>query len=322
MPLIKIETRAKDSPDVDARAGARADDAPAPVPAAEKPVSSARRAREARQARQAAAPAADPMKAMVGGAVFGLIVVAGIGAFLFARQSNVPSGALAGPVTAPGNPLGATDGGVTAPVAPGGPATAVPPLNSDYARSTIIATVGSEPYRMADLESAVRVAHTLASLAGEQLTPYNDPGIRDLQIQMLKRQVDMLLMKQAVLRENIPVPGDDIKPQIDAYLERIGSSREKLNAAMAANGVTEAEVDKWFKDSRTTTAYVVEKLLKGKDLSQREAVTKAWLADEWRARESDILINFYEPSPSLASGTPPAASAPATGNPPSTGATP
>jgi hypothetical protein len=89
------------------------------------------------------------------------------------------------------------------------------------------------------------------------------------------------------------VPGGDTQTVVDAFLTEVGATREQLQAAMAANGVTSQELDHWFRDSRTANFLVTQQLTVGKETEPRDAVTQAWLTDQWSTQS--IVINFYEP---------------------------
>src|SRR4029453_19024910 len=105
-----------------------------------------------------------------------------------------------------------------------------------------VAVVNNEPIQMADLESAVRIAHTLGSFTNDKLPSYTDAaGMKEFQIRMLRRQVDTILMRQAFGREGVQDPGGSADQLIDGFLQKVGADRQKLDNAAAANGVSPAE---------------------------------------------------------------------------------
>lgn len=262
MPLFRVETRVKER-----------------EPAKPREAAPARgRAREADRGGLGLLPA------LAGGAVIGLILVVSASAYLVYRDRQAPAPA---PVpAAPGDAAAAA----AAPLAPG-------PINADYAREAQIAIVNGEPYTMAQLETAVRVARALGTVGGDAVPAYGTPEMKQFQVTILKRQIDMILMKQALVGEGLTPPTGPVDDLIQGYLQRVGASDAQLQAELARNSVGRAELVGWFEDARSTGYFVQEKLLAGQDPSQREAVTEAWLAQAWADNEEQILINFYEPEP-------------------------
>ena len=47
------------------------------------------------------------------------------------------------------------------------------PINPDYPRETVVATVNGQSYTMAELEVAVRVAHVLGAMSGDTVPAYD-----------------------------------------------------------------------------------------------------------------------------------------------------
>jgi hypothetical protein len=216
------------------------------------------------------------LPALAAGAVFALVLIAGFSAAL------VLSSRRAAPVGPAAQVPAQAEAGAD-----------LPPINADYPRDAVIATVNGQPFRMAELEVAVRIARTLGALSGDAVPAYGDPGMRAFQIKMLRRQIDILLMQQAVTREGLAVPGGPVDDLLAAFLQQVGATPERLAAEMAANGVSREQLEEWFTDSRTINTYVQQTMMAGHDQSEREAIVRAWLDREWASRE--ILINFYDP---------------------------
>ena len=284
MPLFRVESRPKH----------RADDKPAPRPPAARPP--AARPPTLRQ-RRAPAPAAkgrsNLVPALVAGGLAGLVLVAGVSAYFVARSRGTGS---AGP--------GASVPGTVPPAAPAAAALAPGPINADYGRDAQIALVRGEPYSMARLEAAVRIARTLGKLSGDPVPNFGDAEWKRFQVKIFKRQIDAVLMRQAMQREGLVPPTGPLDDLIQSFLQRVGATDAQLQAEMAANSVTRADVQKWFEEGRTTGFFVQTKLMNGQDPSQREAIVQKWLTDEWSRLEDEILINFYDPDQlDLAPGT-------------------
>jgi hypothetical protein len=237
---------------------------------------------------------------LAGGAV-GLLVVAGVSAYVVAQRGA------AVPAPAPASSA------VVSTAVPGAPTVSVlaalQPLNNDYPRESIIAYVNGEPYTMAQLETAVRVARSLSAISKDPVADYGSPEMRDFQVNMLRLEIDGMLLRQAMRREGLAPPPGDITPAIDGYLQQFGGTGEQLDAALAANGITRAEVADWFTRSRDTQFYIETKLMPGHDPAERKAVIDAWLAEQWKTQ--DIKPMFYAPSTPVPAEAAPTA-APAT----------
>jgi hypothetical protein len=237
----------------------------------------------------------------------GLIIIAGLTAYFIARSNNPAaptntaesagaaqpgSGAPAAGAAVPASGSGAAGSGAPAAAAlwPG-------PINADYARDVVIAYINGEPYPMTQLEIAVRVARALGALSGDPAPAYDDPAILNYQVLILKRQIDMVLLRQATLREGLVAPVGPVDDLITSFLQRLGASDAQLDRELAANSVTRADLQKWFEDSRTSNFYIQTKLMDGKDQSVREATVRDWLAQEWERTQAQnqLLINFYDP---------------------------
>ncbi len=307
MPLIRIETRPKPG------------EPPAKPPGQDKKGrdASARPARSGTAKPAAAAGRTSLLPVLVAGGLFGLIIVAGLSAFFVARSRSA--------TTAPGAagvPAAAAAPGGAAPAAPGGGGAAASiwpgPINSDYPRDQPIAFVNNEPYTMAQLETAVRMARALGTLSGDEVPAYTDQAILTYQVRLLKRQIDQILMRQAVQREGLAPPTGPVDDLISGFVQRVGTSDARLDAELATNGVTRDDLRRWFEDSRTTSFYVQTKLMADEtDQSKRDAIVQAWLAKEWERLQAQnlLLINFYDPdklkSPAAAPGAVPGGAAPA-----------
>lgn len=247
------------------------------------------------------------------------------------RPTPAPSGGTSlGPALAVGGFLGLVIVGVMtavlwraqAPAAPGpAPAAAVPaapaglapgPINADYPRETQIAIVNGEPYSMAQLETAVRVSRVLGKLSGDPVPNYGDPEMKAFQVQIYKRQIDMLLIKQALRRDGLVAPTEPVDGLITGFLQKVGVGETQLEAELDANSVTRADLQRWFDDSRAVNFYIQTKVMAGQDQALRETIVTQWLSDEWKRNENNILTHFYDPDDVLTPRVPnPASTAPA-----------
>lgn len=278
MPLIKIEARPKGAP-------------PAPEPP-RRP-----RAPEKREDRGS-------VGAVALGALVGLAILAGLSLAVVPRllKGNAAApGAATNPAGALGNPI--------APAA-GSAGTALPPgvavanefpvsINGDYAADQVVARVGGEALTMKELENHVRVARALGSISGDPMPAWTDgPGMRDLQIKILKRVIDMMLLRQAMLRDKVEPMTIPVDQLLADFLDRVKSSDSQLDQALARNGVTRAELLRWFELSRDSNTYVQVKLMEGKDPQDkvlRESTVNAWLQQTWQS-PGLVNVEFYDPS--------------------------
>ena len=94
---------------------------------------------------------------------------------------------------------------------------------------------------------------------------------------MLKRQIDILLMKQAVADEGLLVPGGPVDDLVDGFLTRVGATRGQMAGLMVENGVSQAQIDAWFEDSRTVNTFVQQVLMVGREQTERNTVSGVWL---------------------------------------------
>jgi len=254
MPLLRIEMRDRSQPS----------DSPPEPP---------RRRDGDRQRQQSGAT-----PAILAGAAVGLLAIAGISGYVISQRRATP------PPAVPS----------VAPVATIVPFAGVPPLNSDYSRDTIVAYVSGEPYTMAQLEAAVRVAKTIAAFSQDEVPAYGEAAMREFQVNMLRLEIDGLLLRQALKRDGLVAPAGDVGPVIDGYLKQYNATSEQLAAAMKANGVTDQQLRDWFAASRDSQFYIQTQLMAGKDAAQRAEIVQAWLDQQWQTQE--IKINFYEPA--------------------------
>jgi len=277
MPLLRIESR------------------PKPPPSAP---------RAARPATPAASGGALPV--LAAGLFAGLLLVIGAAAFLLARRE--PGAGL--PPAAPGvtGPISTTLATAlpTALHPPLQPRSDLPPLNADYPRASVVAQVGGQSYSMAELEVAVRIGRVLATLTGDAPPAYDAVEMRDYQIRMLQRQVDVMLILQAAARAGLVPP--DVPPDglVSGFLEQVGATEEDLRRLMEENGVDQAQLDAWFLDTQMVNLFVQQQLMVGRDPAERNAVTREWLDRQWGTQ--DVVITFYEPE--VASTETPGAVAP------------
>ncbi len=217
-------------------------------------------------------------RALAAGALVGLIIIAGVSASLVLRGRN------RGEAGVPASPMGGAQPAV-------GPTLA--PLSADYPPEAIIAYVNGEPYTMAELETAVRIARVLGSYTSDEVPPDGSPDLPGYLVVMLRRQIDVMLMKQAAAREQLQEPSGSLDIVIDAFLGEVGSTRQDLAARMTANGVTDADLGTWFSDSRTVNFFVQTKLVVDGENTDRDEVVQDWLAEQWSTQ--DIIVNFYDP---------------------------
>jgi hypothetical protein len=170
----------------------------------------------------------------------------------------------------------------------------VPILNPDYPRDAVIATVGPVPITMAQLEGRVRVARTLGTLAGDPVPGYDDPGgMRQFQVQLLRRTIDVVLIQLAAQDAGVTVPPGGSSDAAQQFLERVSASPQQLEDAMASNGVTRPMLDHWFASATLVDFYVQSEIMAGRDPSEREAAVKEWLDARWAT--DAIQIAFYDP---------------------------
>jgi hypothetical protein len=183
------------------------------------------------------------------------------------------------------------------------------PINGDYARDHVVAIVNGQPYSMAELETAVRIARTLGKLSGDVVPNYSDQEMLGFQVKILKRQVDLILLKQALAASEVEAPVGPVDDLILGFLQQVGATELQLGQEMAANSVTRQQLDGWFSDSRATNSFVIEELLGERDVSERDAVVEVWLDQRWNS--SQVSIDFYDPGQVLPQA--PVAPAPADG---------
>lgn len=270
MPLFQIERRTK-----------------AAQPASPRPAAAAGPAR-----------AGSPLPALLAGAVTALAVLGGIAWFLIGR-TTVPAAPLAEPGVASGAP--AADG-IAAPAPISVPDVGFPTvdlshvavLNADFPRDTAVASVNGVPISMAQLETRVRVARTLGTLAGDPVPGYDNlSALRTFEVQMLRRSIDVVLIQQAARAAGVVIPPGSSSDASSTFLAQVNAAPAQLEDAMASNGVTQAMLDGWFASATLIDFYVQTELMAGHEPSEREAVVKAWIDAQWAA--ADIQINFYDP---------------------------
>jgi hypothetical protein len=266
MPLIKIETRPRGEP-------------PAPEPP--------RRPRPPERAADKGGVGAVALGALVGLAILGGLSLAIVPRLLQGDGA-------AAPVAPPGAPS-------TAPLAPGAAAANEFPasINVDYAADQVVARVGGTALTMKELEAHVRVARALGSLSGDPMPVWTDgPGMRDLQIKILKRVIDMMLLRQAMQRDAVEPMSIPVEQLLQDFLDRLGKTDGDLDQALARNGVTRVELMRWFELSRDSNTYTQVKLMEGKDPQDkalRESVLNAWLQETWQS-PGLVVVEFYDPS--------------------------
>lgn len=274
MPLIKIETRPRG-------------ESPAPPPP-EPP----RRPRAGAREAQSGGVGALALGALVGLALLGGLSLAVLPKLL-GKGAQAPAGGDAAAPSASGALATAPASG--APVDNEFPAS----INVDYPADHVVARVGGQPLTMLQLEQHVRVARALGSLSGDAIPAWTDgPGMRDLQIKILKRVVDMILLRQAMVRDQVEPMSIPVDQLIDDFTQRVGADAAGLEQALARNGATRADLLAWFELSRDSNTYVQVKLMEGKDPSDkaaRETAVNAWLQQAW-ASPNLVTVEFYDPS--------------------------
>lgn len=279
MPLIKIEARPKGAP-------------PTPEPP-----------------RRPRAPEKGENRGSVGavalGALVGLAILAGLSLAVVPRLLKSGGGAPAvGPgaqgAPAIGQPAPAGGAAAGSPAPGGAVANEFPvSINGDYPADQVVARVGGEALTMKELELHVRVARALGSLSGDAMPAWTDgPGMRDLQIKILKRVIDMMLLRQAMQREKVDPMTIPVDQLLADFLDRVKATDSQLDQALARNGVTRADLLRWFELSRDSNTYVQVKLMEGKDPQDkalRESTVNAWLQQTWQS-PGLVTVEFYDPS--------------------------
>lgn len=283
MPLFKVETRTK-----------AADVSPDPSPSSSPDTAAPRSAGRSRPAGDGGAS----VVALLLGALSALVVLAGASVFLVRRFGPEPA-----PAAQPAAPSSAIGTGGVGPAAgaPTGfgprPAPAldhVAPLNVDYPRTTAIAIVNGEAYTMAHLEAAVRVARSLGTLSADPVPSFQDASaLRRFQVDMLKRQIDVILIRQSALAQGSVPPDASAEPAIQGFLQVVGATQEQLDDALASNGASRAHLEAWFTDAALVDFFIQTTLMPGQDPARRAEVAQAWIDAAWAS--SDIQINFYPP---------------------------
>lgn len=232
-----------------------------------------------------AAPRSGWVAIAVGGLV-GLVAVAAVSVALVRGARN-----------GEGPPAPAAQGGATAPQ--GGEAgvvdasTGQASINPDFNLEDVIARVNGKAIAMRDLDRAVRVARVLGDLSGDPVPANGSPELRQFQIQMLKRLIDLELMRQGAKRAGLLVPGGATADVIQGYLTQVGADQGRLEEEMQKHGVTADELDRWFKDARTANFFVTQSLRVGKETESPDTLSADWLEDQWATQA--IGVNFYEP---------------------------
>lgn len=279
MPLFKIETRTKTAAEPAAR-----------------PARSA-------VSRAGANRSSGGVMPIVAGASLALLLLAGIAAVLVRQQGAGPTTSPAGNGAAP--PAAGQGAGAPAPqafaTAPALTAlAALPPINADFARETMIASVAGKPYLMADLELAVRVARTIASLSADPVPNYDDvAGMKAFEVKLLRRQIDALLFENAartMTGKPPPLTNDEL---INSLLSRQNAARKQLDDAIAANGVDESNIVAFLQRAGDIDAYIQAEVMKDltpeerKDADRRDALVRVWLDNAWAQQQ--VQIYFYDP---------------------------
>jgi hypothetical protein len=281
MPLLKIETRPK----------AKAADRPRePRPSGARPPD--------------AGPTGGGLLPIIAGGSLALLLLAGVAAVLLRRQPDVTMP----PAQAPANGAAAAVPGAAPGVGAGvvpttPPLTAlanVPPLNPDFPRESMVANIDGVPFLMADLEIAVRVARTIATLSADPVPNYDDvAGMRAFQVKLLRRQIDAILLENAARTMPDKPPPLSAQELIDSLLARQSAARQQLDDAMAANGVAEANVVAFLQRAGDIDLFIQSAILKDlpqeerQNAERRDALVRDWLDRAWETQS--VQIYFYDP---------------------------
>lgn len=219
------------------------------------------------------------------GAVLGLIGVLAVAAGIYWGSRSAPEVPVGAPTAAPSSP----DSNVSDQLAPATSAAA----SVDYPADAVVAYVNGAPYTMAELDATVRIARVLGSFTGDEVPAEGSAELPGFMVQMLRRQIDIILMRQAMQREGIFEPSGDNEMLIDAFLGQVGATPAELEGLMETHGVTDEELGEWFNDARAVNFYIQNTLLADEDPANRDAIVEEWLARQWETQ--DIEIEFYDP---------------------------
>ncbi len=271
MPLFRVEKRPK---------------MPSPEPGRDAGASGTVAAEVVARAHDAPAAPRSGVAAIAVGGLVGLVAVAAVSVVLVrgARNGEGPSAPAAqGGATAPqADQAGSVDAST-------GPAS----INPDFNLEDVIARVNGKAIAMRDLDRSVRVARVLGDLSGDPVPANDSPELKQFQIQMLKRLIDLELMRQGAKRAGLLVPGGATVDVIQGYLAQVGADQGRLDEEMQKHGVAAEELDRWFKDARTANFFVTQSLSAGKETESRDTISADWLKDQWATQA--IEVNFYEP---------------------------
>jgi hypothetical protein len=207
-------------------------------------------------------------------------------------------------VAAVGTASGVVSGSVAPRATMPAPAASLPPINGDFDRQAVIASVNGQLYTMGELEAAVRIAKVLGTLTGDAVPDFDSPDMPSFQVRMLKRQIDLMLTLQGAADKGIELPGEPVEDLVKDFLSRVGASEARLQDLMTQYGVTQDQVNRWFEDSTLSNMFVTQELMTDRDASEREVVTSQWLEAQWATHEDDILVSFYDPDTVMAGATP------------------
>jgi len=281
MPLFKVEVRDK----TESPPGASS-------PAATQPAARARRERKRKDGSGAFA--------IVAGAFAALLVLGGLSTWLVSRYGRLPgqtttNGAVSAPVV-PADVGDVASLSLSAPP-PIQALAGVPPINPDFPRDAVIASVGAQrSYTMAELEIATRLARAMGLLAGDPVPSYEDgPGMAAFQVNLLRRQVDVMLIELAAAQagtaaEMPPLPPEDL---LADFLGKVNASRRQLDDMLAANGVSIAHLMDFLRRTQLIDFFVQSQLMAGRDQAERDAAVSEWIDAQWATQ--NIRIQFYDP---------------------------
>ncbi|MCC7018991.1 MAG: hypothetical protein IT332_04515 [Ardenticatenales bacterium] len=281
MPLLKIETRPK------AKASDRR---PEPRQSGARPPD--------------AGPTGGGLLPIIAGGSLALLLLAGVAAVLLRRRPDAATPPAQVPVngTAASMPgaVPAVGAGVVPTMQPLAALANIPPLNPDFPRESMVANIDGVPFLMADLEIAVRVARTIATLSADPVPNYDDaPGMRAFQVKLLRRQIDAILLENAARSLPDKPPPLSAQELIDSLLTRQSAARQQLDDAMAANGVAEANVVAFLQRAGDIDLFIQSEILKDlpqderQNAERRDALVRDWLDRAWETQS--VQIYFYDP---------------------------
>jgi hypothetical protein len=159
----------------------------------------------------------------------------------------------------------------------------------------VVAVVNGEQITAAELTRQLNVARVLASLAGDSLPPpAGDSQLRGFLVVLLKRLVDLRLLRQAAEQTGVTTNESEVDTLLNGYLAQTGKTRADLDVEVARQGSSMEDVQKWFRVSAVTNRYIQEHILPAAGTTDRNAASQQWLDQAWSTNA--IQVNFFDPS--------------------------